>query len=233
MRVFFLGLGLLASLACAAHATPPRILTVSEIPLAARDGRLLVLRFLEDNLGYHHTTLTSGFLVERALSGGADRMLPLSQELDHGADFLSYGVEARFARNALPPVDLAEFLARARSITPAHFLTDGTAGLALDVAATGLLVESFGATGHVSAAEIRDGFRQILTRTQAARPALPADLSPLQADGYDVALDPAEECVFPHLIRLDGDLAALFADCQSFDTGDRVMQYLPLILTRP
>lgn len=86
-----------------ASATPPQVVEVSETLLGVNDTHLFVLRRMDDNMGYHHITQTDVVLIARDRKTNTDAQIwPVMRVIDHGVDFLDFGVQERVEILPLP-----------------------------------------------------------------------------------------------------------------------------------
>jgi hypothetical protein len=69
-----------------AHASPPQIVRVTDIPYGANDTHIFLLRSLDDNMGSHGRTQTDILLVARNRSTNVDdEIWPVARSLENGA----------------------------------------------------------------------------------------------------------------------------------------------------
>ena len=195
MRLIAIILALSATLTAPAAATPPRSVQIDETLLAENSTHLFVLRRINDNLGYHHTTQTDVQLIARDLMTGRDtRFWPVQSILDYGPDFDSYGVPARIERrdggNEINPFDVLR-QQDARWILPAtHDPWIGSAQL------SGPDIEVVDSQGRVTHSLALSEARDRLTRSVADGRAVE---SPRESIGGKPGPDP--EIIAPQTCR--------------------------------
>ncbi len=138
MRQLALCLALVLPLA--AHATPPRILSMSDRLVGLSNEALFVERVVEDNLGYHVTTFSDILLVKIPFDGSAPEFHPLRSVLEDGHRAFDEGQTVAVEEAFLGAEGLHDLLARegaaprhhSPTVTPEWTVTnDGDSGITL------------------------------------------------------------------------------------------------------
>ena len=217
----FRPLCLVLAFAGPALATPPQTLTLSETVIAASDNQIVTLRHVEDNLGYHHTTLTTTFVAITDLDGSGTTLHLLRQTLDHGPFFADYGETTRLTERAANTIPLPDLLPDgARPVTPAHIGPSGLGAVSDD----GYILMTNRRVLDIPAAAITEALTRVAAETQTALP--PRDTR----EGWTLP-DAAQnfthrDCLPQTAHYLDAHIA-LYLNCRGGDGADHLSFYLP------
>lgn len=212
MRLAFL---FLLAFASPVAATPPQVLSLSETLIAASDTHAITLRYVEDNMGYHHTTLTTQFLAVTDLATGDSHLHLIRQTLDYGPWFRDYDQAARLEVLTSDPAALAHLPDDARPVPPAGL---GPSGLA-SVSETGYALMTNRRSLDIPAEVIRAAIARTAETTQGALPGRD------RADSWTLpdaaAAFTLRDCLPQTAHYLDAYLA-LYLECRAPEEEDRL-----------
>jgi hypothetical protein len=174
----------------AAHATPPQIVRVTDIPYGANDTHVFLLRSLDDNMGVYSRTQTDILLVARNRSTNVDdEIWPVARSIANSPfeDTPAEGrVQAIALDGAVNPFDIMTERGAEANVSGVTLATEGDQLVVTD-ARDALRYQ-------IGYAEVGQILTDNLNRSRTALPAYFAE------GGFDVlqgvTFDPQTDCIF-------------------------------------
>jgi hypothetical protein len=195
---------LIALLASPASATPPQVVSVTDVLLGANETHLFLLRQTDDNMGRYQPLQSDVLLVARNRSTNLDEEIwPVSRSIDSGPEFADEGNKERLEvlalEGAVNPFDILAAKKAAPMLGRIPRAADEL-GASTAIKDDALVIDdSNSGTYRIGFAEITEKLKGNLNHSRDVLPAYFVEGGDVLRD---VELYPATECNFDAFIPL-------------------------------